>query len=432
MMNNKNPLFFNSCLKGKICVALSGGADSVCLLHLLRELAKNNNIELTAIHINHHLRGDESNRDAEFCQKLCLNLNVPIEVYDIDVMKQMKIGESVELAARRLRYEIFEKCNADFIATAHNADDSLETFIINFLRGSGLRGLCGIPQSRERYIRPLLNFTKLEILDYCKQNNLDFVTDSSNLSDDYTRNKIRHHILPELEKINPNIRSVSIRNFDLLNADNNFLEQSAAELYKCVFNDKNGLKADGIKSAHSALSARVLIDYCFSVTARYPDAFHINQMRNLCIENGGEVELFAGYRAIVKKGWFSIIRPEKISFTVETEIISAEKYRNCLKINNLLLKNAIDYDKIIGKLVLRTRMPQDTMKIAGRGVTKQLRRLQAEADIYKAYRPFTPVAADDGGVIWAYQIGFSERVKINDNTKKVLIFKVYQDENRGQ
>lgn len=426
MMNNKE-IILKACSGDRICVALSGGADSVCLLHQLWQLTKSNNFKLSAVHINHHLRGEESNRDADFCQKLCADLKIPLEVYEVDVINQMEKGESVELAARRLRYEIFEKCNADYIATAHNADDSLETFIINFSRGSGLRGLCGIPSSRGRYIRPLLNFTKQEILDYCNQNYLDYVTDSSNLSDDYTRNKIRHHILPELEKINPKIRLVAIRNFELLNDDNDFLEQSAKELKKLIFDEKKGLKAEGIRTAHSAISARVIIDYCFSITNRFPDALHINQMKNLCFGKGGEIELFDGYRATLKKGWCSIINPKKIKFAVETEVVSVETYRNSLKINNLLLKNAIDYDKIMGKLVLRTRMPQDTIKLAGRGVTKPLRRLQAEVDIYKDYRSITPVAADDSGVIWSYQVGFSENVKISDNTQKVLIFKVYQE-----
>ena len=412
--------------KGEICVALSGGADSVCLLHLMCELKKVKDFMLSAVHINHYLRGEESDRDALFCKKLCQNLDVPLTVYDVDVLNQAKHGESVELAARRLRYEIFNSLKADFIATAHNSDDSLETFLINFSRGSGIKGLSGIPFKRDKFIRPILNFSKQEILKYCDDNNLQYVTDSSNLTDDYLRNKVRHHIVPELEKINPSIKKVAARNFALIKDDSDFLEQLATDSFdKCYFENK-GISLIELKKLHKAISSRVIMRYCDKITGRSIDALHLSQILDLCSANKGETELFNGYRALAKNGWLKIFKPENLEFSLKTEIIDIKNYQKDDNVNNLFLKNAVDYDKIMGELVLRTRMPKDRMSPAGRGLSKPLRRLQAEAEVLKEQRDTLPVAADDNGVVWSYGVGIDDRVKIDKNTKKVLVFKVYK------
>ncbi len=412
--------------KGEICVALSGGADSVCLLHLLNELSKSNNFSLTAVHINHHLRGEESNRDALFCEKLCNSLNVDLKTVDVDVLGKAHQGESVELTARRLRYEIFDSLNADFIATAHNADDSLETFLINFSRGSGIKGLCGIPFKRDKFIRPILNFSKNEILEYCKENNLKYVTDSTNLTDDYLRNKVRHHIVPELEKINPAIKKVAVRNFLLLKTDSEFLEQMANDAFADCFDAEKGLNLEKLLTYHKAISSRIIMIYGDKITNRTVDNLHLDQMLKLCADKKGKIELFDGYNAVVKIGWLSIYKAQATSFKVETEVVDIKNHKMSNNVNNLFLKNAMDYDKIVGELVLRERMPNDRMSPVGRGLSKPLRKLQAEANILKEQRDSVPVAADENGVVWSYGVGISERVKIDKNTKKVLEVKVYK------
>ena len=196
---------------GTVIVALSGGADSVCLLHNLVLLKDKYNFKVMACHLNHHLRGEESNSDMEFCKELCRQNNIELFVKEVDVDKlsnELKISH--EECGRNCRYEFFnflaEKYNAK-IATAHNSDDNLETTIYNMTRGASLKGLSGIPKVRDYIIRPLINTSREKIEEYCKGYGLKYVTDSTNLTDEYTRNKIRHNVIPVLKEINPSVEN---------------------------------------------------------------------------------------------------------------------------------------------------------------------------------------------------------------------------------
>jgi len=415
-----------------VCVALSGGADSVCLLHCLKNISDDIGFPLSAVHINHNIRGNEAKRDADFCVNLCKELNVPLKVFDVYVLENAGKGESVELAARRLRYEVFEKIESQYIATAHNADDSLETFLINFCRGTGLKGLTGIPDVRGRFIRPLNMCSKSDILNYIEQNDLKYVVDSTNLSNDYTRNKIRNNIIPLLKEISPELINISTRNINLLKSDNDFLDKEANKLYNISLCDSNRLKIEPLSDIHRALLARVISKYTYKITSRYPDNYHLNLMIDLLKQNGTLVELYNGFYARTAKGYFYVKKDEDFSFKVETEICSKENFDNQCKINKLLLKNAIDYDKIIGELVIRTRKPKDRLSPLGRGISKPLRRLQAEANIDVDLRDNAPVASDTNGVLWGYKVGADKRVTINESTKNVLVFKVYKSKKGGQ
>ncbi len=191
---------------GKVIVALSGGADSVALLHILRKL----DYTLTAVHCNFHLRDDESMRDEQFVRELCNRLNIRLHVENFDTngyATQQKI--SIEMAARELRYTLFEKIrteeNATAIAVAHHKDDTAETILLNLIRGTGIRGMHGIQARNGNIIRPLLCVRRDEITGYLKTLGESYVTDSSNLSSDYTRNKIRLEIMPLMRQINPSI-----------------------------------------------------------------------------------------------------------------------------------------------------------------------------------------------------------------------------------
>ena len=425
--------FLRLCNEPKsICVALSGGADSVCLLHILNSLLGSYEFKLSAIHINHNIRGEEAKRDADFCIALCKKLNIPLRVASVSVLTEAQKGESIELAARRLRYRVFEELDVQYIATAHNADDSLETFLINFCRGTGLKGLTGIPDVRGKFIRLLNECSKKDILDYIKNNNLEYVTDSTNLSSDYTRNKIRHNIIPHLKEISPELINVSVRNLNILKNDNDFLNEEANKLLNACFKEPNCLKIEPLIAVHSALSTRVLSTFTYEITKRFPDNLHLNLMFDLLHQTSASTELFGGYFAKVSKGYFCIFKDENVDFVVETEIISKEKFEIDSKINKLLLKNAIDYDKIVGELIIRTRMAGDRLSPVGRGVSKPIRRLQAEANLSINQRDKAPVASDNNRVVWGYKIGTDENVKIDDKTKNVLIFKVNKISNGGQ
>lgn len=211
-----------------VAVALSGGADSVSLLYALRELEKPLGITLSAVHINHCLRGEESDGDERFCRELCGRLGVPITVYRIDVLSLRGKHESVEETARRARYDAFSKTlealgEHSYIATAHNAGDSAETMLINLMRGTGLKGLCGVPPVRGRFVRPLIYCTRAMVEDYLRAIGQDWVTDSTNLSDDYTRNRVRHIIIPEMERINGAFFTAVTRAQDSLREDSDYL-----------------------------------------------------------------------------------------------------------------------------------------------------------------------------------------------------------------
>lgn len=190
-----------------VLVALSGGADSVALLLVLHNLG----YKCQAIHCNFHLRGEESNRDEEFVTSLCKILGITLDIVHFDTTEYAKShGISIEMAARELRYDAFEKqrklIDAQAIAVAHHRDDSAETLLLNLVRGTGIRGLRGIQPKNGYIIRPLLCVGREDIIDYLKWRGQDFVTDSTNLTSDYTRNKIRLEVIPKLAEINPSIK----------------------------------------------------------------------------------------------------------------------------------------------------------------------------------------------------------------------------------
>ena len=193
-------------LQDKILVALSGGADSVALLRVLQSLG----YTCECAHCNFHLRGLESDRDEDFVRQLCEKQGIPLHVTHFDTSAYAKENHiSIEMAARELRYEWFEhirkEIGASVIAVAHHRDDSVETFLLNLMRGAGINGLKGIPIKNGRIVRPLLSVSREDILDYLQAIHQDFVTDSTNLEDEYMRNKIRLNILPAMKEVNPSI-----------------------------------------------------------------------------------------------------------------------------------------------------------------------------------------------------------------------------------
>lgn len=420
-------------LTGKeICVALSGGADSVALLHLLLKTAEQGGFTVSATHVNHGLRGEEALRDASFCATLCKEWGVKFSSFSVQVLGERQSGESEELCARRLRYGCFETLSCDYIATAHHADDAVETFLLNFVRGSGLNGLCGIPQVRQRYIRPLLNFTKQEILDYISAQGLTYVTDSTNLQPELcNRNRLRHRVVPELKKITPALPKTAVRNFQLLRQDADFLKQTANTALKAM-QTPNGLPAEQLRAQHPAVLSRILQQYLLDFHFE-ADSLHLSKiMQLLQSQKSGRLQLKGSLFCAVRAGYFYCVFEESLRYTVQTQLISAEKLQALLKVHNLLFKNAIDYDKIQNVFQLRTRKAGDSMVPFGRHCTKAVRRLQAEAGLPPEQRDFLPLAADEQGVFWGAFIGVAERVAVTAETKRVLIFNPQIENNSGE
>ncbi|MCC8161559.1 MAG: tRNA lysidine(34) synthetase TilS [Oscillospiraceae bacterium] len=228
----------------KVLVALSGGADSVCLTHALRNMSEELGIELYTAHLNHGIRGEEASRDEKFAKEFSESLGLRCFLKRVDIPRAAKrLGVSEETAGRRVRYEFFadlcEEYKINKIATAHNKNDNAETLVMNFMRGSSLKGLCGIPYKRGNIIRPLLGVCREDIEKYCADNDLVYMTDSTNLTDDYTRNKIRHILLPLIQKeFNSNFISTVTDNSSIIKEDSAYLESKAAEIYLKIV--KNG------------------------------------------------------------------------------------------------------------------------------------------------------------------------------------------------
>lgn len=217
----------------RILIGLSGGADSVALLHILLALAPEYNWTVACAHVNHCLR-PTAERDMLFCEALCERLGVKFFSKTVDVASGARLaGMSEELYARGIRYEYFGSLGYEKIATAHNRNDAAETLLFNFMRGASVRGLSGIPYARGNIIRPLLDIKKEDIIAFCKQNGYEFVTDETNFEEIYTRNKIRLGLIPRIEKeFNPNFVSVVTDNARLFAEDAEFLEKIAASEYK--------------------------------------------------------------------------------------------------------------------------------------------------------------------------------------------------------
>ena len=220
----------------KIAVALSGGADSVSLLRALRSLSKELGISVFACHLNHGLRGADSDADEQFCINLCEELQIPLKTKRVNIADLREKHESVEEAARRVRYgffcEFLETLGENAVlATAHTASDNAETVLFNLTRGTGADGLCGIPPTRKmgnfRVIRPLIYCTRADVEEYLGGLGQDYVTDKTNLSDEYSRNRIRLNVLPELQKINPSVVETIGRMTKNLRQDNAFLDNLA-------------------------------------------------------------------------------------------------------------------------------------------------------------------------------------------------------------
>ena len=408
-----------------VCCALSGGADSVALLIALQELSAELGATVSAVHINHMLRGEESDRDEEFCRELCKKRDVPLTVVRKNAAAfAHSMGLSVETGAREMRYQIFDQMAADKIATAHNLNDNAETLIFRLARGTGLRGLAGIPPVRGNIIRPMLQCSRQEIEVFLAAREQSFVTDSTNLTDDYTRNRIRHKIMPEMTALHgafPECVTALTASFA---EDEDFL---SSEAEKCKNKD--------LRTVHPALRKRIVIsclkDHKLEVTAS-----RVSEIEAALLVGGGKISVGGGLTAFVRNGKI-IIKKEKEETVDSVKILRDGEYPfssdrivivskvNCEKMNNTdivnkkLTTDALDYDKINGDVVLRNRLRGDRIKPAGAAHTRELRKLLQERLPY-GERRICAVLADRDGVIWSEHIGAAERVAPDEGTGRLM------------
>ncbi len=405
----------------RIIVALSGGADSVTLLHILLSLkGELPNLCVMAAHVNHKLRGEESERDERFVADLCKERNIELFIRREDVATLAKERkQSVELCAREVRYDFFRELSLEHsakIATAHTLSDSEETMLYNMARGASLHGLCSIPYKRQEIIRPLLDVSREQIEEYCKENSLQFVQDSTNFCEDMCqRNKIRMSVLPPLRALNEGFHgNFSRLRADLLNVDDYMLQTAskAAKECRCTF----GYSAEKLLCLH-----RAVLDYALMLIITSSGAKAENRHIALCrdiLKSGGAVVLPGGVSAVCTQGVFRLSVSEMDAELFELPLVPdmsfcyfEKEYRIRILskeeiINKKLASLCIACDKIDGA-VIRTRQEGDTFTLQRRGVTKSLRKLQNELKIPAELRKTALVAAQGSTVLWAEHIGVS-------------------------
>lgn len=404
-----------------VLCGLSGGADSVCLLHALRTLAPEYGVRVAAAHYNHRLRGGESDRDAAFAASLCRDWGVPLYPGGGDVMtyaRQQHLG--TEEAARTLRYAFFEQCADTLpgcrIATAHQADDNAETLLLNLLRGAGLRGLGGIPPVRGRVIRPLLSVTRAEIDDYLQAQSLPHVEDSSNGTDDYLRNRLRHTVLPALRALDPQVCGTVARTLTLLRADEAYLS-GAAEAYVNREEDEVLLSAAQLAALPVPLSSRALRLAAEAFGVRLSQKHTEAALGLAASPNGyGSVSLPGGLQAArtgdrLRVG-FPLPSPDAAPFPARelpfgswTALEEAGlrlfygPISESTKIHGKFTTFFFKKEKICGSITVRPRRPGDYLHPVGRGCGKSLKKLLAEAKIPAEARARVPIFADGAGVL---------------------------------
>ena len=433
----------------RIAVGVSGGADSVALLRFLAALRPQFGWDLVVCHIHHGLRGAEADRDECFVRALAEQLGLPCAVSRIDAAAlALRDHISVEEAGRMARYAFFAQTAGEGgrIATAHTLDDSIETVLMNLVRGTGLRGLCGVPRIRGNIVRPLLDCTRAEVEDYLGALGQPYCTDSTNLTDDYTRNRIRHDILPRLCALNPNFPGAMARMLPRLAAQQALTDCLAAQSAQQLQAACGGLSRQGLSALPEPVCDRLLLRLLEQ--NRLPVSAAAVERMTETLRTGGKLDLAA-------RSWFFIAQGDLAAVIYappggippvpvplpqeETPVIlpfspqKSLKLTLCNKIvantsekfNISLLKYAIDCDRIKGYSFMRTRRPGDTFIIGKKQLS--LGEAWAAAGIPALLRPALMVLADEQGVLWAEGIGSSSRAAVTENTKQYVIIECQEE-----
>lgn len=428
---------------GRVIVALSGGADSMALTHVLMQRFAQE--RLLCAHVNHMLRGEEAEADARFVEDFCRRQGLGFRLLREDVAAlalKEKIG--TEECGRLVRYRFFDSLLTgpdDVIVTAHNADDNAETVLLNLTMGTGISGLCGIPYERGAVVRPFLRVERREIERYCHESSLRYVTDSTNAKDLYARNRLRHHVLPELTAVNPRLTDAVARLTAAAGETQDFLRISAEALWLKA-QVPYGLSLEVLRSAHPAprkLALRMWLEGqgCGRLSAGHIDraaAGLVNGCR-LSLPGKRELQCSAGVltcRGEVPAEWEF---PAKIGETrlpggkvLKIQEKTFVDTQNVRKINKLLFNSQLDCDTITDALTVRSRRAGDRFTPAGRGVTKTLKKLLGEMKVPAANRDDLVILQSGGEIIYVEGAGVSERAKVTADTIRILQIELGTDE----
>ena len=410
-----------------VAVGVSGGKDSVALLHILCALRQEYELNLIAVHIHHGIRGEQADADERFVEKLCQEWAVAYRCfhYDVPGMAAQR-GISEETCGRELRYESFESTHADKIATAHTLSDSVETMLFHLARGSGSKGLCGIPPVRENIIRPLIACTSDEVIAYLAQRGIAYRDDTTNSSEAYTRNFIRLSLIPLLRQINPSFEQSAAQTMSVLKEQSDYFREIAqAHILQ------NGYEVKALKALPAAVqheTVRFIIEKETGVTPEY------KHLRVICnnLKNGAKWQINSGTLVRVRRGVLEF--PRRVSaraysfqvnegtYTLPIGVLHAEMM-NCKQFENLtphLFSFAVDYDKIQSNLICRNKRAGDRFFDGRRGVGKSMKKYLNEIGYMPEKRSDFPVFCAGEDVLGTLGSFPTRELMPARHTKKVL------------
>ncbi len=448
---------FDGCTE--IIIGLSGGADSVCLFRVLCELREKYGYKLLAVHVHHGIRGEEADRDMLFCIELCDKYKVSYKIVKYDVLGYAKEkGLSVEEAGRLLRYEAFEECcdPNSRIAVAHHMNDRAETVLFNICRGTGLKGLGGIKPVRDKVIRPLLCCQRWEIEKYLSENGQEYCTDSTNGTDDYSRNLLRNKVFPLLID---NVNSGTVENITSLATKAVEAEEYLEKITIRKYQDKvaylrNTILLRRLQDEDEFMIRRLILNAIREMKCSLKDvsSVHIeNVMKLLYLQVGGRCDICGGLLAentregllFYHKDSEEVREPVNIDIPAEKdvdnltsgEVISWEvvpwensgkfifrlyKWDINKKISNEVYTKCFDYDKIKFGLQLRSRMPGDVIAIDTNNHHKKIKKYFVDKGMSRIDKQAAVLLADGNHIMWIVGDRIGADYKISDSTKTVL------------
>lgn len=409
-------------LSSGVLVGLSGGADSVMLLCFLLEFRRREDLEfpIVCVHINHGIRGEEADNDEAFCAELCKLLDVELytKKYDVPVLAKEQ-GLGLEEIARNVRYSCFgeiisSRDDLSAIAVAHNMSDNAETVIFNLMRGSGARGAGGIRPVRDNIIRPLIKLEKSDIISALEEFGIPYVTDSSNLSSDYTRNYIRHEIIPRLDRVTDNPVGMLYRFSENIRRDDDYIYSVAFEFLR----DRRMVSNKELSELHYSVFVRVLslmaAENSGSISAKIASDIHA-----LLSKDNFSYSLIGPAVFICERGNCFVSDSAEDSLDFNFEIGEGINHLNSLKADFILSKEKVEktylnvYKKSIqanlssviisGSLYLRPKKDGDTIYYGG--MTHKLKKLFSDRKIPVSKRKRIPILCDDNGVVWVPGFG---------------------------
>lgn len=443
-----------------VIVGISGGYDSVCLLHVLYSISNELGIKIYPVHVNHMLRGEEALRDENFVKSFCSTLGLEVYVKHIDVARKAKLEKtSLEEAGRNARYEAFslvaEEYGASKIAVAHSRNDQAETILMRICRGTGLEGIRGMEYKRDNIIRPLLDVDRLQIEEYVNGIGIEAVTDSSNLHTDYFRNRIRLNVIPVINEASGlDITENLLRLSKIVVAEDDYLRYNS-ELYyqKAVLSEKRmytELDLNVLTEMHQAVRLRVL-RIAVEKTCGTLNGFeyiHMNKIDSLIEDGrtGAQIDLphsmavVRTYNSLILKEQGKVLQKqfEKVlqipgdteiqneGIIVKTEILQFKSIKNCREFINCNEKahtKFIDLDKLTSSgenILLRNRRDGDVFKPLKSNGTKKLKEYFIDNKVPRDIRDMIPLLALDKEVVWIVGNKISDNYKVTDNTRTVL------------